>query len=229
MHATDVKPTAAGRRPARRARPSPTACPSGSTSASWRSTRRAAVLQSPTHGPRRGARRRSPGMTPQRRHRDGRRDRHRAARCCEQSPGHQRQPPARGDRAALATAPPRAGVEPVAAAQQARRQRIPVYTVALGTADGTIKVTRRGRRRPRRAACRPTRDALRADRARLRRPVLHRGRRRAASTRSTRSSAPSSGASSEKREITLGVRRRRRCCSCSWAPARPCASFGRLI
>jgi Ca-activated chloride channel family protein len=32
------------------------------------------------------------------------------------------------------------GVEPVAAAQQARRQKIPVYTVALGTPEGTITV-----------------------------------------------------------------------------------------
>lgn len=35
------------------------------------------------------------------------------------------------------------GVEPVAAAQQARRQKIPVYTVALGTAGGTITVKRK--------------------------------------------------------------------------------------
>ncbi|MEP6953092.1 MAG: VWA domain-containing protein [Solirubrobacteraceae bacterium] len=32
------------------------------------------------------------------------------------------------------------GVDPVTAAQQARRQKIPVYTVALGTANGTITV-----------------------------------------------------------------------------------------
>ena len=34
------------------------------------------------------------------------------------------------------------GVDPVAAAQQARKQRIPVYTVALGTPEGTITVKR---------------------------------------------------------------------------------------
>ncbi len=36
------------------------------------------------------------------------------------------------------------GVDPVAAAQQARRQKVPVYTVALGTQRGTITVPRAG-------------------------------------------------------------------------------------
>lgn len=35
------------------------------------------------------------------------------------------------------------GVDPVAAAQQARRQKVPVYTVALGTQNGTITVKRK--------------------------------------------------------------------------------------
>lgn len=34
------------------------------------------------------------------------------------------------------------GIDPVAAAQQARRAKIPIYTVALGTAQGTITVPR---------------------------------------------------------------------------------------
>ena len=36
------------------------------------------------------------------------------------------------------------GIDPVAAARAARRLRIPVYTVALGTPQGTITVPRRG-------------------------------------------------------------------------------------
>jgi Ca-activated chloride channel family protein len=36
------------------------------------------------------------------------------------------------------------GTDPVAAARAARRQRIPVYTVALGTPQGTIEVPRPG-------------------------------------------------------------------------------------
>src|SRR5206468_2487252 len=36
------------------------------------------------------------------------------------------------------------GRDPVAAARAARRAHIPVYTVALGTPNGTIKVRRRG-------------------------------------------------------------------------------------
>ncbi|HEY2258179.1 MAG TPA: VWA domain-containing protein [Solirubrobacteraceae bacterium] len=36
------------------------------------------------------------------------------------------------------------GTDPVAVAQQAKRQHIPIYTIALGTANGTIPITRKG-------------------------------------------------------------------------------------
>ncbi len=36
------------------------------------------------------------------------------------------------------------GVDPIAAAEQAKRLHIPIYTIALGTANGTIAIQRRG-------------------------------------------------------------------------------------
>jgi Ca-activated chloride channel homolog len=60
-----------------------------------------------------------------------------------------RQPGVRGKRAPAAIVlisdgAATGGVDPVAAAQAARKQRIPIYTVALGTAQGTITVPRPG-------------------------------------------------------------------------------------
>ena len=114
------------------------------------------------------------------------------------------------------------GVEPVAAAQQARRQKIPVYTVALGTAGRHDQGQAQGRldRDPPRAA----RPRARCARSPARRAASSSPRPTPrASTRSTRSSAPSSGASGRS---TRSARRSRaaRCCCCSWAPAPPCAS-----
>jgi Ca-activated chloride channel family protein len=60
-----------------------------------------------------------------------------------------RQPGVRGKRAPAAIVlisdgAATGGVDPVAAAQAARKQRIPIYTVALGTAQGTITAPRPG-------------------------------------------------------------------------------------
>ena len=85
------------------------------------------------------------------------------------------------------------GADPIAAAKQAAAQKIRIYTVALGTANGTIKVPAgKGQRSPRR--CRLTRRGCRRS---LARPAARDtpSRTRATCPRSTSSSAQSSATS----------------------------------
>ena len=191
MLATDVSGSMHGdrrqarppdRRQARRARASSTTCPSGVHVGVVAFNNRARVLQSadaptaPTCEPRSTALAPSGGTATgeaiaralRRRSRrrpsaDGKTRRRRRS-CCS--------PTAPRPTAATRSRPRR----------RPRRRKIPVYTVALGTADGTITV-------PGTAAATETErvppdpEALRADRAGLRRRDLHRRRRRRAQRR----------------------------------------------
>ena len=57
------------------------------------------------------------------------------------------------------------GKNPIAAAQEAKRAKIPVYTVALGTPAGTIRSRAPAAAAPRPGASRPTPTASRRSRA----------------------------------------------------------------
>ena len=85
------------------------------------------------------------------------------------------------------------GSDPLAAAQAAKARKIPIYTVALGTANGTING----------GAARAARPAdARRDRPAHRRQRLHRRATSRRSTRSTSASAPRSRPRSSKLEVT---------------------------
>ena len=96
-------------------------------------------------------------------------------------------------------------VDPVAAAQAARKLHIPIYTVALGTAQGTITVPRPGEgggTETRQRAARPAVAAPRSRRPRAARPTPP--PTRASSATSTSSLGSQLGTKNEKRQITAG-------------------------
>ena len=108
------------------------------------------------------------------------------------------------------------GRDPVEVAREARRARVPIYTVALGTSEGVIETPRRAAAR----AARPRDDAR--DRARVRRARLHRRGRAAArpglqGARLARSAAGASRARSPPASRPAGW------CCCSAPRAWPCA------
>ena len=103
-----------------------------------------------------------------------------------------------------------------------RRQKIPIYTVALGTASGTITVKRKdGSTETRRVPPDPQHAA--PGRARLGRAVLHRGRRQGPRRDLQEARLP---ARAQAASSTRSARRSpaARCCCCCSAPAPPCAS-----
>ena len=115
--------------------------PRRSTSASWRFSSKPRVLASPDARPRRHR----PGARPAhraRRHRHRRGD-HRGDQRPQARAGRQRQAPAVGHRPALRRRRDRRGRSGRRRAGRAQAAASPIYTVALGTAQGTITVPRR--------------------------------------------------------------------------------------
>ena len=124
------------------------------------------------------------------------------------------------------------GVDPLAAAQAAAQAaRSPIYTVDARHRRAARSPSR-GRRRTRRpgrspSRCRPTAGSLRADRAGLRRQVLHGAESASELATSTRAWARSSGTKKEPRQITAGFAGggpraagpRRRSCRCAGSGA----------
>ena len=110
-------------------------------------------------------------------------------------------------------------LEPIPAAEQAAALDVPVYTIALGTADGVVDVPDdQGQlHTPQRPA--GHRDARR-DRRDDRRPLLRGADRRRTSPRSTRASARRSATRTRSRRSPSGSPRRG-CSSSSPAPASP--------
>ena len=77
------------------------------------------------------------------------------------------------------------GADPIDIAQQAKKAKIRIYTVALGTPAGVLETTAPGRHDAQREGPAGHADAA-GDRARHRRPLLQRARRATSSRRSTR-------------------------------------------
>ena len=184
-HARDRRARARWRRPTSgprawwpRAAPpgtSSTACREASTSASWRST-----------GARACCRARRPSATTSRPRSAGSRPAAaprpatpspRRCRILRQPTGINKKPPPSAI-VLLSDGASTKGKNPIAAAQEAKRAKIPVYTVALGTPDGTITVPRPGGQSGTETrAVPPDPRQPRPGRARLGRPVLHRRQR----------------------------------------------------
>ena len=92
---------------------------------------------------------------------------------------------------------------PIAAAQQAGRRHIPIYTVALGTAGGDDHGQAPARRRPRPVRSRPTRDAARRSRAASGGKAYTAADAERPRARSTSSLGSQLGTRTSKRQITL--------------------------
>ena len=97
--------------------------------------------------------------------------------------------------------------DPITVAERARRLRIPVYTVALGTQQGLHRAHAQGRHHLARAGAARHDDAA-GDRARDARPLL-RGRRRAAPDRDLPRPRHAAGDQAREAGGDRGVRRRR--------------------
>ena len=143
--------------------------------------RRAAVADA---RPRRRARGDAVGQGPPARPPPATRSRPRSPRSRARRPPRSCSSPTASRCAAATRSPPRG---------RPRQRKIPIYTVALGTANGTINGGAARAARP---------EDARRHRADHRRPRVHRRRRRRRSTRSTSASARRSRPRSSKREVT---------------------------
>ena len=221
MQATDVAPDAPGRRAQRAAqRFVDAACRKASTSASWRSTSTPRVLQSPTRD-RAAVDAALDQLTPSGGTGDRRGDHTPRTDILQRAARRQRQAPAGGDRAALRRRLD-AGSDPVAAARRPRAScSIPIYTVALGTAQRHDHASRAPGGQRHRDAPRAARPAVAGRRSR--RPPAARPSpppTPTGSTPSTSSLGSQLGTqATRKREVTAALRRRRPACCCSLGAA----------